>query len=33
WVSLRLSAAGLRVIDKLGIDVVLADMRARGVKV
>jgi large subunit ribosomal protein L28 len=33
WVSLRLSAAGLRIIDKLGIDVVLADLRARGEKV
>ena len=33
WVSLRLSNAGLRVIDKVGIDAVLSDMRARGVKV
>jgi large subunit ribosomal protein L28 len=33
WVSLRLSAAGMRVIDKVGIDVVLVDMRARGEKV
>jgi large subunit ribosomal protein L28 len=33
WVSLRLSNAGLRVIDKIGIDAVLADMRARGEKV
>ena len=33
WVSLRLSNAGLRVIDKIGIDAVLADMRARGQKV
>ncbi len=30
WVSLRLSNAGLRVIDKVGIDAVLVDMRARG---
>src|SRR3569832_2512770 len=30
WVSLRVSNAGLRVIDKIGIDAVLADMRARG---
>jgi large subunit ribosomal protein L28 len=30
WVSLRLSTAGLRAIDKKGIDVVLADLRARG---
>ena len=33
WVSLRLSNAGLRTIDKIGIDAVLADMRARGEKV
>ena len=30
WVSLRLTNAGLRVIDKKGIDVVLAELRARG---
>jgi large subunit ribosomal protein L28 len=30
WVSLRLSNAGLRLIDKKGLDVVLAEMRARG---
>ncbi|MBA2351156.1 MAG: 50S ribosomal protein L28 [Burkholderiales bacterium] len=33
WVSLRLSTAGLRTIDKNGIDAVLADMRARGEKI
>ncbi len=33
WVSMRLSAAGLRTIDKNGIDAVLADMRARGEKI
>jgi large subunit ribosomal protein L28 len=33
WVSLRLSHQGLRTIDKKGIDVVLAEMRSRGVKV
>jgi large subunit ribosomal protein L28 len=33
WVSLRLTNAGLRTIDKNGIDEVLADMRSRGVKV
>ena len=32
WVSLRLTNAGLRTIDKNGIDEVLAGMRARGVK-
>ncbi len=30
WVSLRLSNAGLRLIDKNGIEAVLADLRARG---
>jgi large subunit ribosomal protein L28 len=30
WVSLRLTNAGLRTIDKKGIDVVLADLRAKG---
>ncbi len=30
FISLRVSAAGLRNIDKLGIDAVLADLRARG---
>ena len=32
WVSMRLSNAGLRIIDKNGIDSVLADLRARGEK-
>lgn len=30
WVRLRITNAGLRLIDKKGIDAVLADMRARG---
>ncbi len=30
WVRLRLTNAGLRVIDKNGIESVLADLRARG---
>lgn len=30
WVRLRLTNAALRTIDKNGIDVVLADLRARG---
>ena len=30
WVRLRVTNAALRTIDKLGIDVVLADLRARG---
>jgi large subunit ribosomal protein L28 len=33
WVKLRVSQKGLRTIDKQGIDQVLADLRARGVKV
>ncbi len=30
WVRLRSTAAGLRLIDKKGIDAVLVDLRARG---
>ena len=30
WVRLRVSNAALRLIDKVGIDAVLADLRARG---
>ncbi|SMF93746.1 large subunit ribosomal protein L28 [Methylomagnum ishizawai] len=30
WVKLRVSAQGLRTIDKKGIDAVLADIRKRG---
>jgi large subunit ribosomal protein L28 len=30
WVRLRLTNAALRTIDKKGLDVVLADLRARG---
>jgi large subunit ribosomal protein L28 len=33
WLKLRLSRKGMRIIDKLGIDTVLADMRQRGIKV
>ena len=33
FVRLRLSAKGMRVIDKRGIDTVLAELRARGLKV
>jgi large subunit ribosomal protein L28 len=32
WVSLRVSNAGLRTIDRKGIDVVLADLREQGMK-
>jgi len=32
FVKLRLSAKGMRIVDKLGIEQVLADMRKRGVK-
>lgn len=31
WVRLRVSTKAIRTIDKNGIDVVLADLRARGV--
>ena len=30
WVRLRLTTAGRRMVDKVGIDAVLADLRARG---
>lgn len=30
WVRMRISNAGLRMIEKVGIDTVLADLRARG---
>ena len=30
WVRLRLTTSGLRTVDKIGIDAVLADLRARG---
>ena len=33
WVKLRLTSKGMRIIDKKGIDEVLADIRSRGIKV
>jgi large subunit ribosomal protein L28 len=33
FVSLRVSSKGMRIIDKKGIEQVMADMRARGEKV
>ena len=33
WISMRISGAALRTIDKLGIDAVIAKMRAEGKKV
>jgi large subunit ribosomal protein L28 len=33
WIRLRVSTKGMRIIDKKGIDTVLADIRARGEKV
>lgn len=33
WVSLRVSGNALRTIDKLGIESVVADLRARGERV
>jgi len=32
WVKLRISTKGMRIIDKNGIDSVIADMRNRGLK-
>ena len=32
WLKLRLSTKGMRIIDKNGIDAVIADMRKRGIK-
>ena len=33
WVRLRVSTRGLRMIDKYGIEKIVADLRARGEKV
>jgi large subunit ribosomal protein L28 len=33
FVRLRVSGKGMRTIDKLGVEAVVADLRARGVKV
>lgn len=33
WVRIRLTSKGMRIIDKKGIDTVLAEMRSRGEKV
>jgi large subunit ribosomal protein L28 len=33
WVKLRVSNQGLRIIDKYGIDKVLTDLRAKGIRV
>ena len=33
WVSMRISSAALRTIDKLGIDTVIAKMRSEGKKI
>lgn len=33
WVRLKVSAKGMRIIDKRGIDTVLVDIRKRGEKV
>lgn len=32
WISLRVSARGIRTIDKLGLSAVVADLRRRGEK-
>ncbi len=33
WIRLRVSTQGMRIIDKLGIEQVLTDLRCRGIKV
>lgn len=33
WVSLRVSTRGMRTIEKRGIEAIVADLRAQGVKV
>jgi large subunit ribosomal protein L28 len=33
WITIRVSARGMRLIDKLGLPAVIADMRSRGEKV
>ena len=33
WITLRLSARGMRRIDKLGLSTVIAELRARGEKI
>ncbi len=33
WVKLRISTKGMRIIDKKGIDTVVAELRARGEKI
>jgi large subunit ribosomal protein L28 len=33
WITLRISARGMRLIDKLGLPAVVADLRARGEKI
>ncbi|RKZ37632.1 MAG: 50S ribosomal protein L28 [Gammaproteobacteria bacterium] len=33
WIKLRVSSKGMRIIDKLGIDMVLTNIRQQGVKV
>ena len=33
WITLRVSARGMRTIDKLGLATVVADLRRRGLKI
>lgn len=33
WVKLRVSSAGLRIIDKKGIEAVISELRLKGVRV
>ena len=33
WVTLRVSTRGMRTLEKKGVEVIVADMRAQGVKI
>jgi large subunit ribosomal protein L28 len=33
WIRLRISSKGMRIVDKQGIDKVLADLRSQGTKI
>jgi large subunit ribosomal protein L28 len=33
WVSLRLTTSGMRTLEKKGLDLIVAELRAKGVKV
>jgi len=33
WIKLRVSSAGLRIIDKKGIEAVISELRQKGVRI